>query len=69
MVQSSSFSHPLDQQHADEVVLLARFVNRDSRKAGQQDLINGLMIQDLVGGQCQAVFDLGHNLADSLVIE
>lgn len=61
-------TYPLDQQHADEVGLLTRLVNRDTRKPAQKDLVDSLVVEDLVDRERQAVGDRGHDLLGMLVV-
>lgn len=62
-------THSLNQQHSDEVVRLASLVNGNTRKTGEENLVNRLMVEDLVGRERQAVLNRGHDLLDTALVE
>lgn len=62
-------THSLDEKHSDEVVRLASLVDRNARETGEQNLINGLVVENLVGRERQTVLNGSHDLLNAALIE
>lgn len=61
-------THPLHQEHTDEIVSLSWLVDGYTRETRQEDLVDSLMVENFVGRKSKAVGDRGHDLLSMLVV-